>query len=223
MKIVKKDAELNNNFRNYKNDFIVYCVRAIDAKNTNKIKYLINTINKKKSIIHNNKVDIILEIYNNNSLTTERLQFIIESCNDFLKVSSDLTKKLIKDDNIILLDVIFKQFKFFDNEFIIGLLLNYRNKTPIDLNILSQQFEKYKLSVNINNRNFIRLKPKCHKYLISACESGNVEIVKYLVRHGADIYKENRFGRTVLFDSCINGYEKILKYLIRRGADINKE
>ncbi|ORX85834.1 ankyrin, partial [Anaeromyces robustus] len=53
--------------------------------------------------------------------------------------------------------------------------------------------------------------------------SGNEDLVKYLIEHGADINKENRGGETPLFLACRSGNKNLVKYLIDLGADINKE
>ena len=62
-----------------------------------------------------NKTDIVLELYNNDLLISEHLQFIIEYCNKYLNISSDFINKLIKDENVTLLDIIFSHLKFYDN------------------------------------------------------------------------------------------------------------
>ena len=56
-----------------------------------------------------------------------------------------------------------------------------------------------------------------------ACESGNGNIVKYLVEHGADINKENQFMETPLFAACKSGNKSLVKYLVEQGADVNEE
>ncbi|KAL6597975.1 ankyrin repeat-containing domain protein [Neocallimastix sp. 'constans'] len=90
-----------------------------------------------------------------------------------------------------------------------------KNKTPISLSNLKQQFEKYKLKINYNDND--------NKYLFSACKNGNENIVKYLVELGANISKEDVNGATPLFYACENGNENLVKYLVEHGADIYKE
>jgi len=84
-------------------------------------------------------------MYNNNLLTIERLQFIMKYCINYFNISSDLIKKLLKDEKVTLLDVIFSNFKFYDNKFILQLLLYYNNKTTISISNLYQQISKDKL------------------------------------------------------------------------------
>ncbi|KAL6616846.1 ankyrin repeat-containing domain protein [Neocallimastix sp. 'constans'] len=55
-----------------------------------------------------------------------------------------------------------------------------------------------------------------HKY--AKMEKKN--IIKYLIKHGADVNKENKNEETPLYCACQEGNEKIVKYLIECGADI---
>jgi len=48
-------------------------------------------------------------------------------------------------------------------------------------------------------------------------------MVKYLVEHEADVNKENKSGKTPLFNAYRGGYETIVKYLVKHGANTNKE
>ena len=59
--------------------------------------------------------------------------------------------------------------------------------------------------------------------LFNACKNGKKDIVKYLVKHGADINKENKEGETPLFNACYSGKKDLVEYLVEHGADINKE
>ena len=130
----KKKRKLNN--LNKKQFNVVF---LLDSKNITEIKNSSNNINK------NNKIDIISKMYNNNLLTIERLQFIMKYCINYFNISSDLIKKLLKDEKVTLLDVIFSNFKFYDNKFILQLLLYYNNKTTISISNLYQQISKDKL------------------------------------------------------------------------------
>jgi len=58
--------------------------------------------------------------------------------------------------------------------------------------------------------------------LFRACESGNKDLVEYLVKHRVDINKENWNGETVLFRACESGNKDLVKFLVEYGADINK-
>ena len=115
----------------FNTDLCMPIVDAIDNKNIIEIKKLNNNFNKKYKNNKNNKIDIIFELYNNNLLTVERLQFILSDCSKYLNISSDLIKKkLIKNEEISLLDIIFNNLIFCDDitEFILQLLLYYKNK-----------------------------------------------------------------------------------------------
>jgi len=142
-----------NNIKNikevtYKNNDINIkkYLKAIDKKNLKKIEILYNK---------NNHNDIVYEIYNENKLNCDRLQYIIDNCTAYLNISSSLIKRLMKDNNIELLDIIFKEhFKFFDNNFIINLLIYYKNKTPISDSIFYNEInhDKYKFSSILNRK-----------------------------------------------------------------------
>ena len=151
----------------------------------------------------------------------ERLHFITEKCTKHLNISSNLIKRLVKEENIKLLDIIFNSLKFYDNAFILQLLLHFKNKIAISTSDLNQLIsnEKFKISLNTKySRNI-------DKYLINECNKKiiNIYILKYLIKNGIDINKEDCLGETPLFHACYRGNEAIVKYLIELGADINKE
>jgi len=131
----KKDADDN---------LIQLYIAAFDKKNTEVIKFLYN-LNIEKNIEN----DIVYELYNKNELNSERLQYIIENCTSFLNISSSLMKKLMKNNNKTLLEILFKyHLKFFDNEFILNLLKYYENKTQVSDSELYPVInnDKYKIS-----------------------------------------------------------------------------
>jgi len=74
-------------------------VDVINRKNIKKIENFCKTFNKTY------KNDPIFELYNNKLLTTERLQFIMKDCTKYFSISSNLIKKLIKEEEISLLDI----------------------------------------------------------------------------------------------------------------------
>jgi len=54
------------------------------------------------------------------------------------------------------------------------------------------------------------------------CKSGNEAIVRYLVEHGADINKEDRYSKTPLSMALEYKNEEVVRYLKELGAKINK-
>jgi len=66
----------------------------LDDKNKKEIETLYK-INKENDI----EKDIVYEMYNENKLNCERLQFIIKNCTSYLYISSPLIKKLMKDNS----------------------------------------------------------------------------------------------------------------------------
>lgn len=68
---------------------------------------------------------------------------------------------------------------------------------------------------NVNVRNDDGCTP-----LHFACESGEIDIVEYLVFKGADLEVET-FEETPLFKAVSQGHSKVVKYLIDNGANID--
>ncbi|ORX78571.1 hypothetical protein BCR32DRAFT_180827, partial [Anaeromyces robustus] len=68
-----------------------------------------------------------------------------------------------------------------------------------------------KHGANINIENMFFETP-----LYVACRNGNENIVNYLIKHGADINRENEnsYGFTPLLITCSNGYENVLRNII---------
>lgn len=53
-----------------------------------------------------------------------------------------------------------------------------------------------------------------------ASAAGHVNIVKLLVRHGADVNSTTKTNSTPLRAACFDGHFEIVKYLVGHGADI---
>jgi len=126
----KKNKNIKESNINFK---IELFIKDIDNGNLEILKTSINNINKNNL----EKIDIPLEIYKNDFLTPNRLNFIMKNCSDILFISSSLLKILIKKNKIQLLRIIFDNSKFYDNDFIKMLLFQYKNKRSIfvtDLN-----------------------------------------------------------------------------------------
>ena len=98
----------NHNNKNVNNDTTIHynrIINAIDNKNKKKIKILFNKNNKQ-----NIKKNIVYELYKENELNSERLQFIINNCTIYMNISSSLIKKLMNDNNKELLEILFKNY-----------------------------------------------------------------------------------------------------------------
>ena len=58
--------------------------------------------------------------------------------------------------------------------------------------------------------------------LHDAAESGNLDLVKYLVEEkNLDVKAKSESGYTVLHSAAWNGNLEMVKYLIKNGADVN--
>ena len=214
-------------------------VKAIDTKNINEIELLSqNNDNKKKDDEEekknfNNKIikkeDIVLEIYHNKLLTSQRLEIIIKHFDNYLYISNELIKELIKDDSISLLNIVFTYYRFYDNKLIINILLyHYKNKNPLATNDLKQLVldEKYKIStiqISEEENDLENQKDKFNSnlFLNQACQEGKEFIVKFLLKMGTNIEKTSgQEGHTPLYCACSGGHESIVRYLIENGADV---
>jgi len=172
--------ESKTNLKDFKNesfnniDSYKAFVKVLDSKNSVEIEKLNHNINKN---------DIVFELYDNNLLTNERLQYIMNYCTKYFSITSKWIKKLIKNENVNLLDIIFSHFNFYDNNFILQFLFHYKNKIAIstlDLNQLISN-EKFKISIKDENTSCNTI----DKYLENECNKKNVniDIIKYLVDH----------------------------------------
>ncbi|GHT38146.1 hypothetical protein FACS189427_12040 [Planctomycetales bacterium] len=54
-----------------------------------------------------------------------------------------------------------------------------------------------------------------------AAQSAFLEVVKYLVEHGADVNVKSQYCQTPLHIAAVFGNLKVVKYLIEYGADVN--
>ena len=57
--------------------------------------------------------------------------------------------------------------------------------------------------------------------LIDAVRRGDIEIVKLLIKEGADVNARDKYGGTALMAAANNGHTEIAKILIGRGAKVD--
>eukprot|EP00833_Pecoramyces_ruminatium_P010191 jgi/Orpsp1_1/1184223/evm.model.c7180000088610.1 len=177
------------------------CILAIDTKNLESLDKILNNELKIK--------DIIFELYQRNYLIPGRLKFLLEKKNKTIIISSPLIKNLLRKKEYELLNIIFKNSKYFDNETILQFCYLYKYKKSVSRIELHKKIndEKYKIEINPEG-----------KYLLDACEKGHEYKVRYLVEHGVDIHKNNP-----LEIACKNNNEAIIRYLIKHGANVNEK
>jgi len=193
---------------------IDFYIKAIDNENIEEIKIIKNDITNK---------NIVNKIYIKGLLTSKRLKFLIKNSNNYIVISSSLIKKLLDDNKVELLDIIFNNFKIFDNEFILKLLYHHKNNIPLLTKELNKLIENYKISTKKDENIWNDSYQSVDVYLINACLSGKIILVKYLNKLGKDINKIYASGKTPLCYACESGNENLINYLIEHGADINKE
>lgn len=56
--------------------------------------------------------------------------------------------------------------------------------------------------------------------MFTAAVTGNADVANTLLRHGTDIDKRDKDGKTALMMAVINGHENLVKLLLENGADI---
>ena len=56
--------------------------------------------------------------------------------------------------------------------------------------------------------------------LVEAADNGHVKVVKTLLKHGAKVDQENRYGRTALMVAAYRGHVEIVEILIEYGANV---
>ena len=59
--------------------------------------------------------------------------------------------------------------------------------------------------------------------LMFACLSGNPEVVRLVLKHGAPVNSTNFNGRTALMTAAFCGITKVVRMLLQHGADIDAE
>ena len=59
--------------------------------------------------------------------------------------------------------------------------------------------------------------------MIYACGNGEKEIVECLVKHGCDIEKKDREGRTGLFAAVAGGHRNVVRYVVENGGEVGME
>ncbi|KAG4103916.1 ankyrin repeat-containing domain protein [Neocallimastix lanati (nom. inval.)] len=189
----------------------------IYQKDNNKLIFSTNNTNKR---------DIVLEAYNKNRLKINKSEVIIKLNINDLYISSSLIKKLINDNKFEVLDIIFNNLKFYDNEFIKWLFYQYKRliSTISYLNNTIENKNKHLTQYLIEHViDFNKTDEFGRSPLFDVCYTGNKEIVEYLVEHGAIINRENEDGDITIFKACQSGNKELVVYLVEHGVDINKE
>ena len=57
--------------------------------------------------------------------------------------------------------------------------------------------------------------------MIIAIRLHDLEIIKHLIKKGADVNLQGKYGKTALKEACSYDYLEIVKFLVEKGADIN--
>nr|WP_255424128.1 ankyrin repeat domain-containing protein [Wolbachia endosymbiont of Pentalonia nigronervosa] len=57
--------------------------------------------------------------------------------------------------------------------------------------------------------------------IINAAANGYIEVVKYLIKQGADVNAQDKDGKTALHYAAANGHVDAVKCLIEQGVEVN--
>jgi hypothetical protein len=63
--------------------------------------------------------------------------------------------------------------------------------------------------------------PHAVEFLTYAAATGNLGVVKSLLRSGIDLNAQNRDGSTALYGAVVGGQVQVIEYLLAQGADVN--
>ncbi|KAL6593354.1 ankyrin [Neocallimastix californiae] len=173
---------------------------SVNVKNLNAIKILCKKDNREKKLID--------YLHKRHSLTPKLLRYL-------LKCGYKLEPYLFNDYTYAKKYDYFKEivdYYIFNNELILKLILFHKNKTKLSKKELKEVIN-YKLrELNING----------FRYLITACQSEDELLVRYLVTLGAKIDNETNINTSPLTIACQKGNISMVKCLIDYGADVNK-
>jgi hypothetical protein len=106
----------------------------------------------------------------------------------------------------------------FDEE---GMREYYSDDPLIHRTVLKGNIKSAKLLMTLNPGLLHKLNKAKEEPLHTAACIGNLELVKWMVKKGADVNAENTRGCTPLFLAAFSGHNAVADYLIRNGADVN--
>lgn len=53
-----------------------------------------------------------------------------------------------------------------------------------------------------------------------AAVSGNMNVAKVLIHHGANVHTLDKEGKSVLMNAALNGFEALVKLLVKKGVSV---
>jgi ankyrin repeat protein len=169
--------------------------------------------------------DIVNILYDNHFLNAKLLNYIIRKG---FEITPKLVLQFIKNNEGELVKVVFENY-IFNNDFILKLLLYYRNRTTVTAEALNDVISKELNKISANEKD-----EDGNTFLIHACFNKNKDIVRYLIRYGADVNLKGSHHCTPLAVAVdynlLNedtfykaGYESVVKDLIDHGAHVNEK
>uniref|UniRef100_A0A8C8AXH0 Ankyrin repeat and EF-hand domain containing 1 n=1 Tax=Otus sunia TaxID=257818 RepID=A0A8C8AXH0_9STRI len=95
-------------------------------------------------------------------------------------------------------------------------------KTYMSINYLVRAADILSLQKAFEEGVPVDIKDKYYKTpLMTACASGNIDIVQYLLEKGADVNATDNFMWTPLHHACYNGHLEVAELIVKAGADVD--
>jgi len=203
------------NFEKFNKFEVIFQLTLLAIDNENKV--LLNYLLNKHIEQYYPSEDIVQYIYKKDELNKKRINFIIKNENKSFRLSSSLIKELINQENETMLDEIFSNLMFFDNQFIIECCIYNKNKVPLSVSDLDSKIDKYKI-FNIDHKKYYAY--NIIKYMYIACENNNIKFLKFLIHNVINI---EYFNLNTLCKLMEDKKLSIMNYLINYGMDVNKK
>ncbi|KAL6633133.1 ankyrin [Neocallimastix sp. 'constans'] len=204
------------------------------CRNTHYNGFNINYLNK-------NEENALIYLIKNNKISKISLSFLLNN-NIGINVKDIQTKNALmysvesQKPNLVK-DIL--DYYIMDNKFIINLLMMKQQNIKVSNDYLSELINKELKRININeqddygnsalliacgqpNEQIVRLLLKFGADVDTRDnDDGNLERVQCLIEYGADINATDTFSGTPLIVACEYGQYEIVKFLLENGADIN--
>lgn len=107
-------------------------------------------------------------------------------------------------------------------EYIQNLKANeFKESFPLFLELYKTNENIWKVDRNIKGKMRGNRKEFCNNLLEKAAYKGNLELVNFSLKHGANINSQDYYGVTALFSACKKKRFQVIETLLKNNADVN--